>query len=224
MRKYFTKQLDDLKHDLILYGANVERQVEQAIYALETNDLEVAKEIIDDRYVVNQMYKAIEDTCLRLLTTQAPVAKDMRFISSSLKIIDDMQKMADHAVEIAEIALNLQDANIPELVEPIRKLYKRAQKMIVRSIDAFTESDIDLANKVIESDDKVDSLYEEIVEDAIELIKEGSDNPAQIIDIIQIVKYIERISDKAVSVCEWVIYAVTGERAEEQDNILRNDD
>lgn len=224
MRKYFTKQLDDLKHDLILYGANVERQVEQAIYALETNDLEVAKEIIDDRYVVNQMYKAIEDTCLRLLTTQAPVAKDMRFISSSLKIIDDMQKMADHAVEIAEIALNLQDANIPELVDPIRKLYKRAQKMIVRSIDAFTESDIDLANKVIESDDKVDSLYEEIVEDAIELIKEGSDNPAQIIDIIQIVKYIERISDKAVSVCEWVIYAVTGERAEEQDNILRNDD
>lgn len=223
MRKYFTRQLDDLKHDLILYGSNVERQVEQAIYALETNDLDLAKEIINDRYVINEMYKAIEDTCLRLLTTQAPVARDMRFISSSLKIIDDMQKMADHAVEISELALTIGDVKIEELMSPIRKLYRRAQKMIVRAIDAFTENDIELAAKVIEADNKVDSLYEEIVADAIQMIKDGHDQPAQIIDIIQIVKYIERISDKAVSIGDWVIYSVTGERPEDLDEI-RNDE
>ncbi len=173
MRKYFTHQLEELKHNLIFLGANVERQIEQSTYALETQDLEIAQKVYDSQETIYEMSKEVEDTCLRLLTTQSPVAKDLRFISSALRILSCMSKIGNHAQEISELVMLIGKSQLPK------------------------------------------DLTMHFMEESIELIKSGCENPEQIIDLIQVAKYIERIGDNAERIATWVIFSVTGERYEE---------
>ncbi len=216
MRKYFTRQLDELKHDLIFLGSNVEREIEQSIYALETQDLEIAQRVYDSQETIYEMSKEVEDTCLRLLTTQSPVAKDLRFISSALRIISSMSKIGNHAQEIAELVMTIGKNQLPKDLSMIRSMGKSAQKMLIESINAFTDNDIEVAYSVIKKDDEVDNLFDEFMKESIEMIKSGCERPEQIIDLIQIAKYIERIGDNAENIAKWVIFSVTGERYEEK--------
>lgn len=215
MRKYFTHQLEELKHNLIFLGANVERQIEQSTYALETQDLEIAQKVYDSQETIYEMSKEVEDTCLRLLTTQSPVAKDLRFISSALRILSCMSKIGNHAQEISELVMLIGKTELPKDLTMIRAMGKCAQKMLVESINAFTDDDVELANSVIKKDDEVDEFFNKFMEESIGLIKSGCENPEQIIDLIQVAKYIERIGDNAERIATWVIFSVTGERYEE---------
>ena len=183
--------------------------------ALETQGLEIAQKVYDSQETIYEMSKEVEDTCLRLLTTQSPVAKDLRFISSALRILSCMSKIGNHAQEISELVMLIGKSQLPKDLSMIRSMGKSAQKMLVESINAFTDDDIELANSVIKKDDEVDELFAHFMEESIELIKSGCENPEQIIDLIQVAKYIERIGDNAERIATWVIFSVTGERYEE---------
>jgi phosphate transport system protein len=175
-------------------------------------DLEMAKKAVDSEKEIDQKEKDIESLCMKLLLQQQPVARDLRKVSSALKMISDMERIGDQAEDIAEILetmkldIALQEKNLCEMANA-------ATLMVKQSIESFVKKDLDLANKVIEDDDIVDNYFEEVRNDLIKMISENADDGEQYIDLLMIAKYLERIADHATNIAEWVVYSITGTHA-----------
>ncbi len=209
-RSRFDEQLDKLNTMLIEMGALTELAITTAIVALQKQDIELAKKASYYENEIDQMEKDIEDLCLKLILQQQPVAGDLRFISSALKMITDMERIGDQAEDIAEISVYLADKTYIKKLEHIPMMAEATKKMLTDSIEAFVKRDIDLARKVILADDFVDDLFTTVKNDLIEMIGQNKDNGEQAIDLIMIAKYLERIGDHAVNIAEWVAFAITG--------------
>ena len=210
MRIKFEQQLSKLHDMLIEMGTMIERAISMAIQALVEQNEEMAKQAIAFDEEIDNMEKAIESLCLRLLLQQQPVAGDLRLISAALKMITDMERIGDQAADISEIALMLTGVTYIKKLEHIPQMAATAAKMVTESIDAFVEMDLSLANKVIEMDDTVDSLFDTVKNDLIELIQADRANAEQAIDLMMIAKYFERIGDHATNIAEWVVFSITG--------------
>lgn len=210
MRNKFEQQLDELNCRLIEMGAMIERAIAGATKALLESDMEKAREIagLDDE--VDQMEREIERLCMKLLLQQQPVARDLRLISAALKMITDMERIGDQAQDISELALRMR-GSAPLHVEHIGEMARQAIKMVTDSIDAFVKKDLALAGAVIESDDKVDDLFDEIKNELVRSIAANGSCGEQAIDYLMIAKYLERIGDHATNIAEWVEYSITGE-------------
>ena len=210
MRNKFEEQLAKLHNMLIEMGSMIEKAITMAIQALVEQDEEMARKAIAFDDEIDHMEKEIEALCLRLLLQQQPVARDLRLISSALKMITDMERIGDQAADISEIALLLIDVTYIKKLEHIPQMAQTAAKMVTDSIDAFVKKDLDLAKAVIECDDVVDNLFDTIKNDLIELIQADRANGEQAIDLIMIAKYFERIGDHATNIAEWVVFSITG--------------
>ena len=210
MRSTFDKQLQTLNTQLIEMGGLIETAIASSVEALQKQDTEMAKKTIALDDFVNQKEKDIEALCLKLLLQQQPVAKDLRLISSALKMITDMERIGDQAADIAEISIYLSDQSYIKKIVHIPQMAEATMKMVTESIDAFVKKDLALAKKVIDDDDIVDNLFEIIKNDLIKLIGDNSANGGQAIDLMMIAKYLERIGDHAVNIAEWVIFSITG--------------
>ena len=210
MRTKFEEQLAMLNNMLIEMGAMIEKAITMAIQALVEQDENMAKNAIAFDAEIDQMEKDIEALCLRLLLQQQPVARDLRLISAALKMITDMERIGDQAADISEIALMLIGVKYIKKLEHIPQMARTAAKMVTDSIDAFVNKDLILANAVIRADDMVDSLFDTIRNDLIELIQADVANGEQSIDLIMIAKYFERIGDHATNIAEWVVFSITG--------------
>lgn len=210
MRRRFDEQLSELNDSLIEMGIVVEKAIADAIKALIERDISLAEKIIASDDEIDKHEKDIEHTCLRLLLQQQPVARDLRLVSSILKIITDLERIGDHATDISEITLLLVKGNYNSLVEHIPEMAKMTMKMTVESIDAFVKKDLDLAYKVIADDDIVDNLFSMSKDDVIKLIEKDANNGDEAIDQLLIAKYFERIGDHATNVAEWVVFSLTG--------------
>jgi phosphate transport system protein len=211
MRNKFEEQLELLNNDLIEMGNLIESSIEAAVTALIERNVELAKRVVDGDKEVNEKEKEIESRCLKLLLRQQPVAKDLRLISSALKMITDMERIGDQAQDISEITIRIvQEKYFKELVH-IPKMAKETIKMVKGSIDAFVKMDLDLVLEVIRNDDKVDELFKIIKEELIEKIREDIQYSEQAIDLLMIAKYFERIGDHSQNIAEWVYFAITGE-------------
>ncbi|MDD7403384.1 MAG: phosphate signaling complex protein PhoU [Butyribacter sp.] len=211
MRNEFEKQLVTLNNEMIEMGSMIEKAIEKAIHALVNKDIEVAKEAIEADADIDQQEKKIEGLCLKLLLHQQPVAKDLRTVSSALKMITDMERIGDHAADISEITIYLAKENTKINLELIRKMAKETTVMLVGSIDAFVNKDVSQARDVIHQDDVVDSLFAQVKKAIVELIHTDSEISEQAMDLLMIAKYFERIGDHAVNISEWVIFSITGE-------------
>jgi phosphate transport system protein len=176
----------------------------------------LAEKIIAADDEIDDKEKDIEHTCLRLLMLQQPVARDLRLVSSILKIVTDLERIGDHATDISEITLLLVKGNYRTLVEHIPQMASVTMKMTTESIDAFVRKDLVLANKVIADDDIVDNLFDMAKEDVIKLIQQDTKNGDQAIDQLMIAKYFERIGDHATNVAEWVVFSLTGKHKSSQ--------
>ena len=163
---------------------------------------------------IDQAERDIERLCLTLLLQQQPVARDLRVISSALKMIGDMERIGDQAADIAEIVKYLKEDDVPNL-RHLREMSDFAAGMVTASINSFVRQDLDLAKKVILDDDVVDGYFEKVKEALIGLIADGDIDGAFLLDILMIAKYIERIGDHATNIAEWVVYSITGEHPEE---------
>jgi phosphate transport system protein len=210
MRNRFDEQLSKLNNNLIEMGALVEEAIGKATVAFETQDGDLARAVMASDDLVDSKEKDIETQCLKLLLSQQPVARDLRQISTALKMITDLERIGDHAIDISELTLFL--ANETYILDPaaIPAMAAITQKMVTGSIDAFVKKDLELAAQVIDQDDEVDDLFRQTKEALILLVHENAEWGEQAFDLLQIAKYYERIGDHAVNVAEWVIFSITG--------------
>ncbi|MGI6664150.1 MAG: phosphate signaling complex protein PhoU [Christensenellaceae bacterium] len=210
MRSRFDEQLALLNTSLVEMGTLIEHAIESASDALINQDIAQAKRAIIFDQKVDEKEREIESLCMKLLLQQQPVARDLRLISSALKMITDMERIGDQAADISEIVIMMDgEPYIKELVD-LPKMAAATIQMVRKSVDAFVQRDAGLARQVIESDDIVDDLFYTIRKDLIQLINQNVENGEQALDLLMISKYFERIGDHAVNIAEWVEYAVTG--------------
>ena len=214
MRNRFDQQLEKLNVELVTMGALCEDALTYAIKALFDRESDMAERAEEAEKQIDQMERDIESICMRLLLQQQPVARDLRVISSALKMIGDMERIGDQAADIAEIVKYLDEEEVPNLGN-LREMSDFAAGMVTASINSFVRQDLDLARKVILDDDVVDGYFEKVKEALIGLIADGDIDGAFLLDILMIAKYIERIGDHATNIAEWVIYSITGEHPEE---------
>lgn len=208
MRNNFDKLLLQLNDELTEMGNLIEAAINNAVNTLTDNGeyTESSARVIEK--MVNQKEKDIETLCLKILLQQQPVAKDLRVVSSALKMITDMERIGDQAEDIAEISLMLKNK---KEYDNINEMANATVQMVTDSIDAFVSKDSELALSVINSDDLVDNLFDNVKERATELIRQNLPDAEEIIDIIMIAKYFERIGDHATNIAEWVYFSITGE-------------
>lgn len=210
-RYAFDESLENLHLDLVRMASAVEKSIDDAILALKEKDEELAKKVIQHDDVIDDIEMEIEAKCIKLIATQQPIAKDLRLITSILKMLTDLERIADHSSDICELMLEIkEDAYIKPLID-IPKAADVARQMVKEAIDAYVRRDIELASKVCEKDTIVDELFDIIVNDLKEFMIKDSKNIDQAITFIQIAKYIERMSDHATNLAEWVIYIITGD-------------
>ena len=192
MRIRFDEQLEQLNEEMINMGNMIEASIGDAVKALMKQDEELAKKTMAGDEKIDRTERKIEDLCLRLLLQQQPVARDLRNISSALKMVTDMERIGDHATDIEEMA-------------------KETMVMLIQSLEAFVEKDLDKAQKVIAHDDVVDDLFEKVKKELIALIRVHADEGEQAVDLLMVTKYFERIGDHATNIAEWVIFSITGQ-------------
>jgi len=210
MRNQFDEQLLQLNDMLVSMGAKVEKAITRATQAIVLHDKKMAKKAIAADRDIDGMEKEIETLCLKLLLRQQPVARDLRLISAALKMITDMERIGDQAADISEIAKFLIGKEHIIDLDNIHKMAEATAGMVTESIDAFVKRDLELAQKVIDSDDIVDELFDNVRNDLIELIQVDKANGEQAIDFMMIAKYFERIGDHATNIAEWVVFSITG--------------
>ena len=211
MRNRFDRQLTELNQDMIQMGHMIGQAIGMAISALNNRDKEQAEKVIDYDDEINEEERIIENLCLKLLLQQQPVARDLRVISSALKMITDMERIGDQAADISEVTLHLIDAKYKRDMEHIRKMAAETTCMVVQSVEAYVEKDEEKAKEVIAHDDIIDDLFIKSREDVISLIRSNPEEGAGATDLLMIAQYFERIGDHACNIAEWVIFSITGE-------------
>ncbi len=213
-RERFSQQVMDVKHKVVKMGALVEDIIELAIESLKNQDLEAAKKVNVEDDKIDEIELEIEQECMRMLALQQPLAKDLRTVATALKIITDLERMGDNAVNISKITLEIgKDPLIKPLID-IPRMAQIAQNMLRLSLDSFVREDIELAEKVAAMDQEVDDIYLAIFDEIIELISNDKYKTRQGTKLLFIGRYLERIADHTTNICERVIFMVTGELRE----------
>ena len=210
MRNRFDEQLELLNVELIRMGALCEDAISYASRTL-MGEGDFAEEVYKVDHEIDQKERDIENLCMRLLLQQQPVAKDLRQVSSALKMISDMERIGDQTSDIAEIIISAKYENVAQDIDLIGAMATGVSTMVRDSVVAYVEKDLELARKVMASDDKIDAYFDEIREELIAFIKEEQGNKGkEIFDLIMIAKYLERIGDHATNIAEWVEFSITG--------------
>ncbi len=217
VRSRFDAQLEQLNVELIKMGALCEEAITASVSALIKYDTSVVQTVFEKDNEIDRMERDIETFCMRLLLQQQPVAKDLRAISSALKMISDMERIGDQAGDIAEIMAVMNDHDTKSKLH-IQDMARATVKMVTDSVDSFVKKDLELARSVMKYDDVVDELFDKVKEEIISLIGEDRANGEFCIDLLMIAKYLERIGDHATNIAEWVEFSITGQHvvAEEE--------
>lgn len=214
MRTRFQQQLETLNVELTKMGALCEEAISAGIKALLEGNADMARRAAACEQEIDEAERSIEALCMKLLLQQQPVARDLRAISSALKMISDMERIGDQAADIAELAAHLDASALPGHVH-IGDMTRAAVKMVTDSVESFVKKDLNMAQGVIQYDDVVDRAFLSVREELIALIRGDSTAAAQALDLLMVAKYLERIGDHAVNVAQWVIYSITGDYGNE---------
>jgi len=211
VRSYFDRELAELHADLLRMAQLAEDAIDKSITALQTKDQNLARAVIENDREIDAAERAIESRSLKLLLQQQPVARDLRSISTALKIITDLERIGDQAADIAEISLRFEQYGYLKEVVHIPEMARIASEMVHDSVKAFLANDADSARAIIARDDEVDDLFNVVKKEISGYILGNTSQADQAIDFLMIAKYLERIGDHATNVAEWVIFHVTGE-------------
>lgn len=217
VRTRYINELENLKNEIILYSAIVEKMLMDMKVTIETapEDADIKDqlhEIESKEDEIREYNRNIETLCLKIMSTQQPVAKDLRFVSSTLNIIRNVEKIGGHVIEVAGL-LNFVSIG-EDFTEEILDMCLSTKKMLKSAIDAFITGDLEESYKVIASDDKIDALFSHIMSEVVEKIGDKKDDALRLIDIIQIAKYFERIGDNAESIADWSVFSITSKHYE----------
>lgn len=213
MRSQFDKQLDVLNVELTYMGSLCEKAIDCIGKGLTQKSLEPVREVFQLEDTINQKEREIESICLKLLLQQQPVAKDLRLISATLKMITDMERIGDQASDIASIILQYETIEF-HFLDSLQKMANATITMVNECVEAYVKKDLDLANRVILQDDDVDQHFSNMKSKLTELIHQ-KENIDDILNVLMIAKYFEKISDHACNIAEWVKYCQTGKHEKE---------
>lgn len=210
-RSKFTQELDRLLNSVRIMGVDLEETLDKVIENLQQKDKAVAQEIIanDDNFDNSEVN--IEKQCFDLVLTQTPVATDWREIASCLKLVGDMERIADHCSAISQYTLNLIDKVPVPMPENFMPMTKVMRQMVYDSISAISENDVELAKKVIGTDDEVDNYFAGARNQLTMLMQQKPQFVSQYVDYLMIAKYMERIADHSSNIAQWVMYVVNNE-------------
>ncbi|MEK6732423.1 MAG: phosphate signaling complex protein PhoU [Candidatus Omnitrophota bacterium] len=222
MERHFDQELKDLNQEILKMGAFAEEAIYKSVEALKNRDKALAKSVIDNDNNVDQLELAIDEKCIDLIARYQPMAKDLRFITTGMKINAELERIADIAVDIAQRTLELVDKPLLKPLVDIPKLTAVAQNMVKMSIDSFIKSDIELAKKVLLSDPEANNLRDIIQKELIEdyMAKDSSSAP-RAVQLLLIARFLERICDHTTNIAEDVIYMVQAEVVRHQAKKLK---
>jgi phosphate transport system protein len=210
MYRHFDDELKDLKEKLLRMGGMVEDQIREALRALVDRDSVLARQIIDNDRRVNTLDVEVDEDCLRLLALQQPTARDLRFVTTAMKISTELERMSDLAENICERAIELNEEPQLKPYIDIPRMATWALQMVRESLDAFVAADSALARKVCTDDDFIDDLTQQLFRELLSFMIENPHSITRGIRITFIAKYLERIADHATNVAELVVYMVEG--------------
>ncbi|WP_442601458.1 phosphate signaling complex protein PhoU [Paenibacillus sp. KN14-4R] len=211
-RSLFHQSVADLQSQLLNMGSEVQQSIRQAVDALARLDVELAKKTIAHDDAIDQTLLNIEEVCVRLIARQQPMASDLRIIQTARKIATDLERIADHAVDIAKIVLRLADE---QLVKPLVTIPQMAQitiDMLHDSLNSYTQRDVNLAASLAEKEEQVDRLYAELLQELILMMGSDYARNRQLSHLSFVVHYLERVADHVTNIGEDVIYMLTGKR------------
>jgi len=207
---YYEEELRDVKEGLLYLGALVEKAIDLAIKALMDRDTELANKVICDDNAIDQHDVEIEEKCIRILALRQPTARDLRFITTAIKINGHLERIGDMAANIAEKAIILSEEPPMKPYIDIPRMAEVARGMIKESLDALVNENTDLAQKVRMEDETIDNLNEQVFRELLTFMLEDPKKIHRALIIMQISKSLERISDHAVGIADMVVYMVTG--------------
>jgi phosphate transport system protein len=211
MPKIFIKELDNIKKMILSLGALVEERVRLAAEAVENKDAEAAQRIIKTDYEIDEMEVEIEEECLKVLALHQPVAIDLRFLIAVIKINNDLERIGDQAVNIAQRVSVLAKRNDKDFDFDYAQMAEKAETMLRMSLDALVNLDEDLASKVVTMDDEVDQIQKDAYDRIKTAMIENTDKIGYMINLLLISRHLERLADHATNIAEEVIYLVEGE-------------
>lgn len=210
-RTKYVEELNRLLNNVRIMGVNLEDTLDQVIVNLQDRNPDIAQKIIADDDIFDNKELEIERTCFDLVLTQTPVATDWREIASCLKLVGDLERIADHCSDISQYTLRLLEREFVPMPESFKEMLEVMRSMVYDSITAISENDVELAQRVIATDDKVDKLFHELRQELTELMQHKPQHVPQYVDYLMIAKYVERIADHSTNIAEWVLYVVKNE-------------
>ena len=211
MARYLIRELDKIKKKILSLGALVEERVRMTSAAVDNRDAAIAQKIIDTDWEIDEMEVEVEEECLKILALHQPVAVDLRFIVTAIKINNDLERIGDQAVNIAERVLTIAKRPEMDFVFDYLPMAEKAEAMLKMSLDALVNMDVDLAFKVITLDDEVDAIKTLAYDRIKAAIKQHPDRVGYMINLLLISRHIERLADHATNIAEEVIYLIEGE-------------
>lgn len=210
-RTKYVEELNRLLNNVRVMGVNLEDTLDQVIVNLQDRNPDVAQKIIADDDIFDNKELEIERTCFDLVLTQTPVATDWREIASCLKLVGDLERIADHCSDISQYTLRLLEREFVPMPESFKDMLEVMRSMVYDSITAISENDVELAQRVIATDDRVDQLFHKLRQELTELMQRNPQHVPQYVDYLMIAKYVERIADHSTNIAEWVLYVVKNE-------------
>ena len=211
IRKHFSRELEKIKKQILSLGAMVEEQVRMATRAVETHDAELAQQIIKSDYDIDEMEVEIEEECLKVLALHQPVAVDLRFLIAVIKINNDLERIGDQAVNIAERVDVIAKRDLSDLFFDYTSMGEKVQEMLKMSLDALVNMDYDLAFSVVMRDDEVDRMKSEAYDRIKQAMSQHPDKIGYLINLLLISRHLERLADHTTNIAEEVIYLIEGE-------------
>lgn len=211
-RKVFDSHLEELHVDLIRMGSMAEKQLFQSIEALVNQDEVLAKKVVENDDIIDDMQKEIEGKAIRLIAMQQPIAMDLRNIFTTTKIVTDLERMADHAVDIAKVVKRLKNEKPIKPLLDIPRMAGIVREMMRESLDAYVSGDVDRAYEICKKDDDIDAIYKQVFSELLLMMMEDPKAINHAAQYLFICKYLERIADHTTNICESTIYLVTGEQ------------
>jgi len=209
-RSRYEKELQDVFDSLVLMCRHIEAAIETCVKALVYRDFDLARDVCEKDDVIDKMEREIEQSILKLMVLEHPVAGDFRSLSAVLKMITDLERIGDQARGIAELIPQFGNEEYIKKLEHIPLMGQIVVQMVKDGVQAYINKDLELARSLDLTDDKVDELFTTVMSDLTALIKKNPDNAEQALLLMMITKYLERIGDHAVNIGDWVEYAITG--------------
>lgn len=210
-RNLLDKRMKLLRSELAEMGSLVEKQIYNSIEAFKNKDMELVKQVMENDDKVDELNRKIEEQCLKFMAMESPVATDLRKVFTTSKIVTDLERMADYAVDICKITKRVESDVLGEECAPIWQMVDILRKMINKSIEAFVAGDVDAAYEICKMDDQVDILYRGLFNDMLKKMVKDETIINKGAQILFASKYLERVGDHVTNICEWIIFSAKGD-------------